>query len=35
MPLLEVRNLIKSFPLGESVFGTPLKGEVRAVDDGR
>jgi ABC-type oligopeptide transport system ATPase subunit len=33
MPLLEVRNLVKSFPLGESVFGTPLKGEVRAVDN--
>lgn len=33
MPLLEVRNLTKNFPLGESVFGTPLKGEVRAVDD--
>ena len=33
MALLEVRNLVKTFPLGESVFGTPLKGEVRAVDD--
>jgi oligopeptide transport system ATP-binding protein len=31
--LIEIRNLIKVFPLGESVFGTPLKGEVRAVDD--
>ncbi|HEX3319655.1 MAG TPA: ATP-binding cassette domain-containing protein [Terriglobales bacterium] len=33
MALVEVRNLVKAFPLGESVFGTPLKGEVRAVDD--
>ena len=33
MALIEIRNLIKVFPLGESVFGTPLKGEVRAVDD--
>jgi peptide/nickel transport system ATP-binding protein len=33
VPLLELRNLVKAFPLGESVFGTPLKGEVRAVDD--
>ncbi len=31
--LLEVRNLIKVFPLGESVFGGNAKGEVRAVDD--
>jgi oligopeptide transport system ATP-binding protein len=31
--LIEIRNLVKVFPLGESVFGTPLKGEVRAVDD--
>jgi ABC-type oligopeptide transport system ATPase subunit len=31
--LLEVRNLIKVFPLGESVFGGSAKGEVRAVDD--
>ena len=28
-----IRNLVKVFSLGESVFGTPLKGEVRAVDD--
>ena len=33
MALIEIRNLIKVFPLGQSVFGTPLKGEVRAVDD--
>ena len=33
MSLLELRNLVKVFSLGESVFGTPLKGEVRAVDD--
>jgi peptide/nickel transport system ATP-binding protein len=32
MPLLEVRNLVKVFPLGESVFGGGAKGEVRAVD---
>jgi ABC-type glutathione transport system ATPase component len=31
--LLEVRNLTKVFPLGESVFGGGAKGEVRAVDD--
>lgn len=33
MPLLEIRNLTKVFPLGESVFGGGNKGEVRAVDD--
>jgi ABC-type oligopeptide transport system ATPase subunit len=33
MPLLEVRNLTKVFPLGESVFGGGAKSEVRAVDD--
>jgi peptide/nickel transport system ATP-binding protein len=33
MPLLEVRNLIKTFPLGESMFGGGARGEVRAVDD--
>jgi ABC-type oligopeptide transport system ATPase subunit len=33
MPLLEIRNLIKVFPLGESIFGGGGKGEVRAVDD--
>jgi ABC-type glutathione transport system ATPase component len=31
--LLEVRNLTKVFPLGESIFGGGAKGEVRAVDD--
>jgi ABC-type oligopeptide transport system ATPase subunit len=33
VPLLEIRNLTKVFPLGESVFGGSAKGEVRAVDD--
>jgi oligopeptide transport system ATP-binding protein len=33
MPLLEIRNLTKVFPLGESVFGGAAKGEVRAVED--
>ncbi len=33
MPLVEIRNLTKVFPLGESVFGGGAKGEVRAVDD--
>ncbi len=33
VPLLEVRNLTKIFPLGESAFGGGAKGEVRAVDD--
>ena len=33
MPLLEIRNLTKIYPLGESVFGGGGKGEVRAVDD--
>src|ERR1700720_5015084 len=32
-PLVEIRNLTKVFPLGESMFGTRAKGEVRAVDD--
>jgi ABC-type glutathione transport system ATPase component len=31
--LLEIRNLTKIFPLGESAFGGGAKGEVRAVDD--
>jgi ABC-type oligopeptide transport system ATPase subunit len=31
--LVEIRNLTKVFPLGESVFGGGAKGEVRAVDD--
>lgn len=33
MALLEIRNLIKTFPLGESIFGGGASGEVRAVDD--
>jgi oligopeptide transport system ATP-binding protein len=33
LALVEIRNLTKVFPLGESMFGTPAKGEVRAVDD--
>ncbi|MEP6643514.1 MAG: ATP-binding cassette domain-containing protein [Acidobacteriaceae bacterium] len=33
MALLEIRNLTKTFPLGESIFGGGAKGEVRAVDD--
>src|SRR5499433_2953757 len=32
MPLIEVRNLVKSFPQGESLFGGKARGEVRAVD---
>ncbi len=32
MPLLEIRDLTKVFPLGESVFGGGAKGEVRAVE---
>jgi ABC-type glutathione transport system ATPase component len=32
VPLLEIRNLAKVFPLGESAFGG-AKSEVRAVDD--
>ena len=32
-PLLQVRNLTKTFPLGESLFGGGAKGEVRAVED--
>src|SRR5688572_9392485 len=32
MPLIEVRNLTKVFPLGESVFGS-ARGTVRAVDE--
>jgi ABC-type glutathione transport system ATPase component len=31
--LVEIRNLTKVFPLGESLFGGGAKGEVRAVDD--
>ncbi len=33
MALLEVRNLTKVFPHGESLFGGKSRGEVRAVDD--
>ena len=33
MPLVEIHNLTKIFPLGESVFGGGASGEVRAVDD--
>jgi len=33
MPLLEIRNLTKVFPHGESPFGGKIRGEVRAVDD--
>jgi ABC-type glutathione transport system ATPase component len=33
VPLVEIRNLTKVFPLGESAFGGGAKGEVRAVDD--
>jgi ABC-type glutathione transport system ATPase component len=31
-PLIEIRNLTKIFPLGESMLGARAKGEVRAVD---
>jgi len=31
--LLEARNLTKTYPLGESIFGGGAQGEVRAVDD--
>jgi oligopeptide transport system ATP-binding protein len=33
MPLLEIRNLVKIYPQGESVLGGKSHGEVRAVDD--
>jgi ABC-type glutathione transport system ATPase component len=33
VPLVSVRNVVKVFPQGESVFGGGAKGEVRAVDD--
>ena len=33
MPLLEIRNLTKVFPHGDSPFGGKPRGEVRAVDD--
>jgi len=32
VPLVELRNLTKVFPLGESIFGGGAQGEVRAVD---
>jgi ABC-type glutathione transport system ATPase component len=33
MPLVEIRRLSKTFPLGESLFDGAARGEVRAVDD--
>ena len=33
MPLLEIRNLTKVFPHGETPFGGKSRGEVRAVDE--
>jgi len=33
VPLIEVRNLTKVFPQGDSPFGGKSRGEVRAVDD--
>jgi oligopeptide transport system ATP-binding protein len=33
MPLVEIRNLTKVFPLGQAMFGASAKGEIRAVDD--
>jgi len=33
VPLLEIRNLTKVFPLGEPLFGGAAQGNVRAVDD--
>jgi peptide/nickel transport system ATP-binding protein len=33
MPLVQVQNLTKVFPLGESAWGGGATGEVRAVDD--
>jgi len=33
MALVEVQNLTKVYPLGESIFGGAAHGEVRAVDD--
>ncbi len=32
LPLVEIRNLTKVFPLGQSMFGSRARGEVRAVD---
>lgn len=33
MALVEIRNVTKVYPLGESMFGGGVKGEVQAVDD--
>jgi ABC-type oligopeptide transport system ATPase subunit len=33
VPLLEIRNLVKVFPRGESIFGGGPGGEIRAVDE--
>ena len=33
MALLEIRNLVKVYPRGESLWGGPARGVVRAVDD--
>ena len=33
MPLVELRNLTKVYPLGQSPFGGRAHGEIRAVDD--
>jgi ABC-type glutathione transport system ATPase component len=33
LPLVEIRNLTKVFPMGESIFGARANGGVRAVDD--
>lgn len=33
MPLVQIQNLTKVYPLGESIFGGGRQGEVRAVDD--
>jgi peptide/nickel transport system ATP-binding protein len=33
VPLVEIRNLTKTFALSESAFGVRSRGEVRAVDD--
>lgn len=33
VPLLEIRNLVKVFPRGESIFGGGRGGEIRAVDE--
>jgi len=33
VPLIEINNLTKVFPVNESIFGGGARGEVRAVDD--